>query len=157
TDPAVKDLPRVMRLPGTLQLKDPSAPQKVTLRKSSQPRRWKLDELTATLGLPIAPTAGSRPTGSNGTNPAKVTSKVTPPAATVAAMPAVFTRADAERLSRLFGLVTDDLGAGIETNIEEIRSAVSAIPPTAISTEPKWMNFMRGLAHEARIFKSQAE
>jgi hypothetical protein len=30
TDPAVKDLPRVMRLPGTLHLKDSKAPGKVT-------------------------------------------------------------------------------------------------------------------------------
>ena len=29
TDPAVKDLSRVMRLPGTLRLKDPTKPQAV--------------------------------------------------------------------------------------------------------------------------------
>jgi len=31
TDPSVRDLPRVMRLPGTLHLKDPNNPQLVTL------------------------------------------------------------------------------------------------------------------------------
>ena len=31
TDPAVKDLPRVMRLPGTLHLKDPANPRLVKL------------------------------------------------------------------------------------------------------------------------------
>jgi hypothetical protein len=45
----------------------------------------------------------------------------------------------------------------LECNIEEIRSAVSAIPPSAISTEPEWMKLARALAHEARIFKGQTE
>jgi hypothetical protein len=51
----------------------------------------------------------------------------------------------------------DDLSAGLETNIEEIRSAVMAIPSSAISIEVDWVKFVRGLAHEARIYKGQAE
>ena len=39
TDPAVKDLPRVMRLPGTLHLKDPTKPRLVKLLNSPNRRR----------------------------------------------------------------------------------------------------------------------
>ena len=49
------------------------------------------------------------------------------------------------------------VAAGLETNIEEIRSAVSAIPPSAISTEPDWVKSTRGLAHQACIYRDQAE
>ena len=49
------------------------------------------------------------------------------------------------------------LSDGLETDIEEIRSAVSAIPPSAISTESDWMNLARALAHEAAIYKKQSE
>ena len=52
----------------------------------------------------------------------------------------------------------DTLAAGLETNIEEIRSAVMAILPAAISTEPEWMKLARGLAYEARVYnKKNAE
>jgi hypothetical protein len=66
-----------------------------------------------------------------------------------------FTAADRERLQKLFGHL--DLSDGIETNIEEIHSAVSAIPSSAISTEADWVKFARGLAHEAAIYKKQSE
>jgi DNA primase RepB-like protein len=52
TDPAVKDLPRVMRLPGTLHLKQPARPQLVHLIKQGQHRHWKTDELVTKLSLP---------------------------------------------------------------------------------------------------------
>ena len=55
------------------------------------------------------------------------------------------------------GPPANDLAAGLDTNIEEIRSAVAAIPPSAITIEADWVKFMRGLAHEARIYKGQAE
>lgn len=56
TDPAVKDLSRVMRLPGTLHLKDPTKPRFVKLYRGNEPQRWKLSELVTTLGLsPAAP------------------------------------------------------------------------------------------------------
>ena len=54
-------------------------------------------------------------------------------------------------------LPVESLAGGLETNIEEIRSAVLAIPPSAISTEPEWTKFARALAHEAAIYKDQAE
>lgn len=53
--------------------------------------------------------------------------------------------------------LSNDLAAGIEINIEELRSAVSAIPPSAISSELEWMRFARGLAHTASIHGSQAD
>lgn len=137
TDPAVKDLPRVMRLPGTIHLK--GQPQLVTLgRSNTQPRRYKLEELTTRLKLT--------------TNPAPVDQ--------LKDTESVFTRADTDRLRRIFRdqylAHNDDLSAGIEINIEEIKSAVTAIPHSAISTEHQWMKFARGLAHEARIYRSQA-
>jgi hypothetical protein len=64
TDPAVKDLPRVMRLPGTLQLKNPSSPQKVTLKRPTNPRGWRIGELTTALDLLLPPTVGPQSTRS---------------------------------------------------------------------------------------------
>jgi hypothetical protein len=72
TDPAVKDLPRVMRLPGTLHLKDPGRPQKVILKKSSQLRRYRINELTSALDLRVIAGPGS---------PKKVTTKSNRPSA----------------------------------------------------------------------------
>jgi AAA domain/RepB DNA-primase N-terminal domain/Primase C terminal 2 (PriCT-2) len=142
TDPAVKDLPRVMRLPGTLHLKDPKKPAKVTLLIPTPARRWKVRDLATALGLSTSSTVAPQPSGT---------------ASRYLAGNAAFSPADAERLQRLFEHLTDDLSAGLETNIEEIRSAVLAIPPSAISTEPEWVKFTRGLAHEARVYKDHAE
>ena len=64
--------------------------------------------------------------------------------------------ADVERLRHRLGPPTDDLTAGLETNIEEIHSAVMAIPPSAIAVEIEWMRFARALAHEAQITRNQA-
>jgi AAA domain len=88
--------------------------------------------------------AGNRPMGGSGTAPAN-------------SQQGNFTAADRERLQELFGHLDGSLSDGIETDIEEIRSAVSAIPPSAISTESDWMKFARGLAHEAAIYKKQSE
>jgi hypothetical protein len=140
TDPAVKDLPRVMRLPGTLHLKDPSRPQLATLdAPSASPQWWKLKELTTKLRLATKPAQVDQFKGTD----------------------SVFTRADVDRLRRLFGdqylAHNNELSAGIEINIAEIKSAVAAIPPSAISTEQQWMKFARGLAHEARVYPGHAE
>lgn len=68
TDPAVKDLPRVMRLPGTLHLKNPSKPRLVKLYPTEDPvRRWTLSDLVAKLGLSPATTA-SNPAQLNSAN-----------------------------------------------------------------------------------------
>jgi putative DNA primase/helicase len=56
TDPAVKDLPRVMRLPGTLHLKDSKVPGKVTLLTSG--RLWNVADLSAQLGLCVTSRQG---------------------------------------------------------------------------------------------------
>jgi hypothetical protein len=68
-----------------------------------------------------------------------------------------FAPADRERLQKLFGHLDGSLSDGIETNIAEIRSAVLAIPCSAISTEADWMKFARALAHEAAVYKKQSE
>jgi AAA domain-containing protein/primase-like protein len=68
-----------------------------------------------------------------------------------------FTSADRERLRKLFGDPDGSLSDGLETNLKEIRSAVSAIPPSAISAEADWMRFARALAREAAVYKKQSE
>src|SRR5205807_2690642 len=42
-------------------------------------------------------------------------------------------------------------------DIEEIRFAALAIPPSAISAEPEWMKLARALAHEAQRYPKQAD
>lgn len=56
TDAAVIDPPRVMRLPGTLHLKNPKTPRPVKLLNSSNRpiRRWQLGDLISKLGLHAA-------------------------------------------------------------------------------------------------------
>ncbi len=148
TDAAVKDLPRVMRLPGTLHLKDPAKPKLVKLLNSPNGsiQRWQLSELVRKLGLTAA-----NPVPNQGQSE---TANLTPATCDLSK----FTDADRERIQKLFGLpIEDNLSAGLETNIEEIRSAVSAIPSSAIATEPEWMRLARALAHEAAVFnKPQA-
>jgi hypothetical protein len=122
TDPAVKDLPRVMRLPGTLHLKNPNAPRMVRLFLPIPTRRWKFCDLTARLGLAVAPS----PSRTHRTDPAP--------------LPA-----------------DNELGAGIKLNLDEIRSAVAAIPPTAIASEENWVRLARGLAHAAFVYPEHAE
>jgi hypothetical protein len=68
-----------------------------------------------------------------------------------------FTAADRERLRKLFGHLDGSLSDGLETDVDEIRSALSAIPPSAISAEADWMKLARALAHEAAIYKKQSE
>ena len=56
TDPAVKDLPRVMRLPGTLHLKDPANPRLVKLINPPPDRpveRWQLPDLVSETGIVV--------------------------------------------------------------------------------------------------------
>ena len=79
------------------------------------------------------------------------------PAAANSQQQGKFTAAHGEYLRKLFGNPDDSLSDGIETDIEEIRSAVSVIPPSAISTESDWVDLARALAHEAAIYKKQSE
>ena len=51
TDPAIKDLPRVMRLPGTIHWKDPAQPHLVSLQANHGAAVWKPQDLVAKLGL----------------------------------------------------------------------------------------------------------
>ena len=60
TDVAIKDLSRVMRLPGTLHLKNPVQPRLVKLYPTEPVRRWKLSELVAKLGLSPATAASNQ-------------------------------------------------------------------------------------------------
>ena len=59
TDPAVHDLPRVMRLPGMLHLKDPNTPRLVKLLQTNcAVKIWKLSDLIDKLGLSQQPRIG---------------------------------------------------------------------------------------------------
>jgi hypothetical protein len=137
TDAAVHDLPRVMRLPGTLHLKDPANPRLVKLYPASGPvRRWQLTELVAKMGLLPGEQAQDRSQNE--------------------AFSISLTAAQREHIQKLFGPL-QSLAEGLETNIDEICSAASAIPPSAISTEGDWMKFARAFAHEARVFPHQKE
>jgi hypothetical protein len=51
----------------------------------------------------------------------------------------------------------ESLSEGLDTNNEEIRSAVMAIPPSVIADEGNWTRLAFGLAHEARAFKKEKE
>jgi hypothetical protein len=66
-----------------------------------------------------------------------------------------FTAADRERLRKQFG--DPDPPDGTAVNTEEIRSAVSAIPPSVITTEAGWMKCARALAHSAAVYKERSE
>jgi hypothetical protein len=137
TDKAIHDLPRVMRLPGTLHLKERSRPRLVELCKANSPtRRWNFPELVAKFGL--------SPQGSGPTN--NVIAFKPPEWAFDERPAAAFPYSPIESLS-----------AGLEPDIEEVRSAVSAIPPAAIATEPEWMHLARALAYVARIFPQQKD
>jgi len=50
-----------------------------------------------------------------------------------------------------------ELSAGIDADLQEIRSAVDAVPAAAIADEGNWVRFARALAHPASIYRSQAE
>jgi hypothetical protein len=144
TDPAVKDLPRVMRLPGTIHLKSPDDPRPVKLvRAAGATKRWQLPELAAKLGLLTPPNRSSSGTST--------------PSNQTRYKPFDLAPAERERLQKLFGNPKESLSDGLVADIEEIRSAVSAIPFSAISTEIDWMRFARGLAHEAAVRKGRKE
>jgi len=132
TDPAVKDLPRVMRLPGTLHLKNPVKPRLVKIHRANG--AWQLSELIRTLNLSLR-------------QPTTKQAHIEDLHSAIPVIPRRFAHRPIET----------SLGAGIETNIEDIRSAVSVIPPSAISTEQEWMKFARGLAHEAALYPDQAD
>jgi hypothetical protein len=141
TDPAIKDLPRVMRLPGTLHLKNPAEPRVVKLLNppNSAVRRWKLSDLVAKLGLcSVDPASTSHET-------------------TVSSIFPDFVQPAGERSNELFCLAPEPFAIRPEANMDEIRSAVAAIPPAAIATEPDWMKLARALAHEAAVHEHKTE
>ena len=144
TDTAISDLPRVMRLPGTLHLKDVTQPRLVRLCSlNSPPRRWKFSELVAKFAA--SPAAATAP-ASNRASRNNVVSFKLPEWAINYRPPAV-----------LAHLPIESLAIGLEPNLKEIRAAVTAIPPSAIATEPEWMRLARALAHEAAVHRSYTE
>jgi hypothetical protein len=66
--------------------------------------------------------------------------------------------AERERIRRLFGHIPlRAFGVGLETNLDELRSAVAAIPPEAIAKEPDWVDLARALAWEAKLCPERTE
>jgi hypothetical protein len=133
TDSSIKDLPRVMRLPGTLHLKDPSQPRLVTLDPCVGTRpRYSPDDLLQALGI----SGSAMPSGPSAPNISKGTHHFTPD----------------PTIQELFRNATGRLSDGLEADLEEIRSAALAIPPSALATEHDWVRFARACAHEAAIY-----
>jgi hypothetical protein len=56
------------------------------------------------------------------------------------------------KIQELFRNATERLSDGLEADVEEIRSAALAIPPSALATEHDWVRIARALAREAAIF-----
>jgi hypothetical protein len=137
TDGAVKDLPRVLRLPGTLHLKNPHQPKLVRLHRGHV-RRWTLSELMAKLG----------------SLPSHSSASLSPPRNNVVHFPDWVINS---RPSAFANLPVESLSAGLRATMDEICSAVSAIPAAAISGEQEWMRLARGLAHEAAHRADEAE
>ena len=137
TDPAVKDLPRVMRLPGTLHLKDPDDPRlvKLLIPQEEPVQRWQLEDLISKLGLSLS----AAPEGNVVPFKAREWAIEGRPSAVFAQL-----RTPIESLTE-----------GLDTNNEEIRSAVMAIPPSVIADEGNWTRLAFGLAHEARVSKKK--
>src|ERR1035437_1380473 len=123
TDAAVKDLPRVMRLPGTLHLKNSRKPRLGKLLKPANcpVQHWQFSDLVAKLGLSpanSAPNQGQRNTAT--LTPAN--GELTPDRE--------LTPANRERLKKFFGhLPVESRSEGLDTNIDEIRSAYRQFHP----------------------------
>jgi hypothetical protein len=138
TDPSIKDLPRVMRLPGTLHLKDPRRPYLVRLEQTSGPRpRYSGPALVSALGCSVVVKPALQPSP-----PIAVTEDVTD-----------FTTPNPHVLA-LLQFANDRLSDGLEADVDEIRSAARAIAPSAISSEHDWVRIARAFAREAATFPS---
>jgi hypothetical protein len=141
TDRSIKDLPRVMRLPGTVHLKDPSRPRLVTLEPCIGPRaRYSADALMLALGQSPSPQPSS-------SSSAPAMAATAPPTDDLAD----FSRLDVA-VQQLLKDASGRLSDGLEADVEEIRSAALAIPPSALATEHDWGRIARGLAREAATF-----
>ncbi|MCP4304974.1 MAG: hypothetical protein GY788_08905 [bacterium] len=144
TDSSVCDLPRVMRLPGTLHLK--GEPHPVTLEEVSG-KRWASGALVKTLGLDLSK-ARSR-----------TARKGSPAGGSIFLKSEEPFEVGLARVQRIFGKPKGPsaLAAGLTFNIDKLRSAVMAIPAEAITDEGDWMRLARGMAHQAVKYPSQAE
>ena len=138
TDKSIHDLPRVMRLPGTLHLKDEAQPRLVKLRSVTGTRRRSSD-LIAKFGLLPLPEVAAAPPPDN-VVPFRI-----PDWAHKGPAPAF---AD---------LPPESLAEGLRPDIEKIRSAAAAIPPSEITAESDWEDFARAFAHEAAVHKVHTE
>jgi hypothetical protein len=108
----------------------------------SEPRNRAYSELVATFGSPPAPTASAN----SAAHPDNVVPFKLPDWAIK------------ERPAPAFAnLPVESLAEGLGPNITEIRSALGAIPSSAIASEPDWMKVARALAHEAAVHPGHAE
>lgn len=134
TDPKVIGLPRVLRLPGTLHLKDPSNPKLVTLVTTNGPR-YTYAGLVSKLGLSTEKKERAAKKRKD--------DLVIPPD-------------ELKHLQELFG-PTIPLTVGMEASIEELLAAAKAIHPSKFTQENDWMNLARAFAWEARIYPERTE
>jgi hypothetical protein len=145
TDRAVKDLPRVMRLPGTYHLKNPDDPRLVKLERANHHPRWTKGALAISLGFGFAASRVNSVKASlhKGSDDVVLGDFSDP--------------AYHGWVQEHFGHLTDRLSDGIEADVEEIQSAARAIPPSALAEEYDWVRVARALAREAAIYPASAE
>jgi hypothetical protein len=147
TDKAVKDTARVMRLGGTLHLKDPQNPRLVTLERANHHPQWTKGALAVALGLGFA----AKPP----VNPGPVLPS--PQKTSYVAIGGFDDPIYHAWVQKHFGHLTDRLSDGLEADVEEIRSAALAIPPSVLASEHDWVRFTRGIAHAAATFPASSE
>lgn len=140
TDKSIHDLPRVLRLPGTLHLKDAARPRLVKLQSVTS-ARWGCSELIAKFGM---------------SPPSEVPATNAPPPNNVVpfALPDWARKGPAPAFAHL---PPESLAEGLRPNIDQIRAAAAAIPPSTIAAESDWEDFARAFAHEAAIHKGYTE
>jgi hypothetical protein len=148
TDKAVKDVTRVMRLAGTYHLKNPDDPRLVTLERANRYPHWTKGGLAIALGFGFAAHSSlnpvqATPSHKNNNTSVEIGDFSDPSYHT-------WTREH-------FGHLTERLSDGLDADVEEIRSAALAIPPSALASEHDWVRVARGIAREAAIFPTSDE
>jgi hypothetical protein len=130
------DAARVLRIPGTKNRKPdydmPRSAEIIFPADKSAPIRYRPDDLEAALAMHVS----AQPTPAVKSNVVRLDPKLFPPRPPIS---------------------RTELSAGLEPDIEEIRSAVMSIPPPKLATEGDWMVVARALAHTACRYPTMAE
>jgi hypothetical protein len=85
--------------------------------KSSQPRRWKIQELTGAFDLQVTQVAAAQGTASGSPNAGNGTRRVSPPPGLAGTPAAIFSVANAEQLRRLFEAHGVEFGSKLDRDV----------------------------------------